>query len=241
MTKHPAPPTTERQILVDRIHDRIDALTQTSTTVEQQWRTVPPWVWLRCVAHVVEHASLLDQLANSFPEGSSAESSGGGAKSKPAANIAALSQLQTITTDARRWVEYAFGLTSSDVVTDLLELRSRAATIDHRDDLRELDRDVTRWWAHARVATTWDLPPMRPFVPCEECGLRGGIRVTVEPVAAICLECGAAWDRSTIGAFGEHVAMVLERSIEISSISDDAVETEDLSVPTVLQGLTYSA
>lgn len=257
MTKHPAPPTTTRQLIVDRIHDRIDALTQPSTTVESQWRTAPPWIWLRLCAHVVEHASLLEQLRVGVPA-STAGVSASAPGSKPPASITALSLLATITVEARRWVEYGFGLTTVDVHTDLLELRSRAATIDHHDDLDELDRCVTRWWAHARVATTWDTAPLRPHVPCpaEGCGHRGGLRVTQDPLAAVCLECDSAWDATTIDDLGAHVRMMLEvpDSIEDIDVEHDAsaavgtieaalteFETRLAVAPSVLQGTTYSA
>lgn len=257
MTKHPAPPTTARQILVGRIHDRIDELTQPSTTLETQWRTVPPWLWLRRMPHVVQHASLLDQLRVGVPS-STAGVSGSAPGSKPPASITALSELSSITTEARRWVEYGFGLSTVSVEVDLLTLRARAATIDHHDDLKELDHCVTRWWAHARVATTWDTPPLRPYVPCpaEGCGLRGGLRVTSDPLAAVCLECDSAWDATTIDQLGAHVRMMLEVPDPIEDIDpehdasatigtiESAVtdyETRLAVAPSILQGTTYSA
>lgn len=247
------PSRVAQQVLLARIHERVHDLLEPSTTRTEQWLLKPPWRMLRSYPHVVEHPSLIDQLRGCFPEGSSGESTGRPG-SRPPANITTLSELQTITVDARRWASYAFGVPAGGVVDDLRLLDQRAATLEDLDDLRELDRDVTRWWAHARVATTWDRPPVKPFVPCDQCGRRGGLRVTDEPLAAVCLECGAAWDSATIGSLGEHVRIMLDprplpavlpedfdAGVVPTPILADLDEVDAREIPSVLKGVTARA
>lgn len=78
-----------------------------------------------------------------------------------------------------------------------------------RTSLLDVDAAVTRWWAHARVVTTWETPPMRPYVPCPSCRVKGRLRVVDQPLAVICLECAGAWDGLTVDQLGEHMRLAL--------------------------------
>lgn len=238
MKHHTLEPMTGREIRVQRIRDRIHDLLTSSTTLHNQWLLRPPWLRLRSYPHVVEHPSLLDQLRSCAPASTAGAGSSGPA-SKPAANITALSELQTITAEARRWVQYGLGQQSDGVEADLRLLEQYAPTLEDRDDLADLDWHVTRWWSHARLTTTWDTAPLKVYVHCPDCGTRGGIQLRTDPTTAACFECGASWDSSTIGALGEHVRLMLDAEPVQVQGYDPVIAVRALpepEVPSVLRG-----
>ncbi|GAB6938348.1 hypothetical protein ACQP60_04250 [Isoptericola variabilis] len=93
---------------------------------------------------------------------------------------------------------------------DRLRQIARAAGLLPEDTLWNLDREVMRWWANARIATTWADPPLKPHVPCPECGAHGKVQVRLNPKAAVCIACGTAWDSLTINELGTHVQLLVE-------------------------------
>ena len=239
---HHRPPLGPHEVIVARVRDRIDALVKPTTTLHTQWLLRPPWLQLRPYPHVVEHPSLIDQL-RAGTSASTAGSSGGGPGSKPPANLTPLSELETIRTEATRWVVYAWRLETTGVVDALRVLAERASTIEHLDDLRDLDWHVTRWWAHARLVTTWESAPMKVYAHCDQCGTRGSLQVRCDPITAVCFACGSAWDSSTIGQLGEHVRIMLEHHDLLPPIEHDAVAAMKVfdtpPMPTVLHGTTF--
>jgi len=86
----------------------------------------------------------------------------------------------------------------------------RAAPTLPDETLWNLDRDVMRWWAAARVATTWDDPPRKLHVPCPECAAVGKILVRFYPTAAICTACSAVFDRLALDQLGEHLQLITD-------------------------------
>jgi hypothetical protein len=100
----------------------------------------------------------------------------------------------------------------SATTEDRLRQIGRAAGMLPEEALWNLDRDVQGWWSHARVATTWGQPPLRPHVPCSECGAMGKLRVQTNPTSAVCIECGAAWDALTIGELGTQVQLLADHA-----------------------------
>ena len=170
---------------------------------------------------VVEHPSLIDQLERAV-ESSSAGASSSGYESRPAANIEALDSLGIMEREAAIWVRVILGrpvgvlgeVPASADLRDLLGLLAQRAPTLEWERIRALDFDVLRWWARARVVTTWDVAPIKPHVPCMNCDRRGGIQVRVDPLSAICLHCGAAWDSSTIGILGNHIQLMMADPID---------------------------
>lgn len=207
--------------VVLRIRDRITDLIEPSTTQHTQW--LPDADGSRLVPRVktIHHASLIGQLSDCFPGGASG-TPGGVPSSRPAANLETISALGTITTEASRWVTYGLRCESSGVYADLDLLRDRASTIVERDDLADLDWHVRRWWGHARIITTWDQPPLKPHVPCDECGVVGSLRVQPDPTTAMCFECGSVWDEQTIGTLGNHVQIMLDPGDVVAAHVDGA-------------------
>src|SRR3546814_9920088 len=103
------------------------------------------------------------------------------------------------------WLRSGFRVqVSSDTATNLRAIAGRAQDLDP-DHLATLDGDVLRWWGQARVVTTWDSPPLKPHVPCMACDKRGGLRVRVDRMVAVCMDCGATWDATTIGILGSQI------------------------------------
>ena len=243
MSSRTQQPTRPDPVIVDRIRYRIAELLNPSTTVTDQWLLRPPWTRLRRYSHIAEHASLVDQLRDCAPV-STAGASGGGPSSKPAANLSPLDTLAMITTESARWVTYGLRSSSGSVVADLQLLSDRAPLLEDRDDLKDLDWHVTRWWSHARIITTWDTAPMKIYAPCDQCGTIGSLRIRLNPMSAVCFECGASWDQGTIGILGEHVRIMLDAPSALfadSSDDDPDVDPAAPDLPNVLHGTTYAA
>ncbi|UJP39340.1 DUF7341 domain-containing protein [Cellulomonas palmilytica] len=160
-------------------------------------------------SHVVEHPPLLEQLHDAIVGSTAGAASSSGPESRPTANLEALDAWTTIDQGMRFWVG---AITNRQPAADVehltVDLIRRLPTVD-RDDLRCIDHDVLRFWARARVVTTWDTAPLKPHVPCMNCDVRGKLQVRLEPLLAVCLGCGAAWDSTTIGVLGEHIRIML--------------------------------
>lgn len=196
-----------KEIICERIADRVNDLIAPSTTRETQWVMADDGSRLVPQVTTIEHPSLLDQLRDA-PSASTAGTSSSGYGSRPVANIEALSTLDLIMRHAAECVRDDLGHAPSTIVANLVRLVAEAHTLD-RDTLRALDDDVRSWWARARVTTTWDSAPLKPFVTCMTCNSRGDLRVRVDPLAAVCLACGSTWDSATIGILGQHIQIML--------------------------------
>lgn len=209
------------RLVVDRVVDRITELLEPSTTREHQWLPSDDGERLEPHAHVVEHPPLIVQLATA-DRGSTAGVSGGGFESRPVGNLEALSTLATIHREASIWVRAITRRPAPFELGRLLRLLVDRTPLLSRDQLHNLDHDVLRWWSRARVTTTWDTAPIKPFVQCSACERRGGLQVRPDPLTAVCLYCGEAWDASTIGALGNHVRLMLEPPIDQPSAAADS-------------------
>lgn len=227
------------KLLVERIQDRIGDLTEPSTIVVEQWvvdaaagRMVPR-------SRRVTFPGLVVQLERP-PVGSTEGQFSPGASSRPPGNLAGLSTLQTISSESRIWARRMLPMSKrpSSLMTRLERLAVAAGTLQ-LDQLRTLDEDVLRWWAAARITTTWADPPLRPHVPCMVCGHRGGLQVTLYPMAAICRECDSAWDASTIGILGSHIKLMTEAQPDVEAVCDGPILVEAIpaEVPGVLSGV----
>ncbi|MCR6706567.1 MAG: hypothetical protein NVV66_18390 [Cellulomonas sp.] len=159
--------------------------------------------------HVVEHAPLLVQLHEAIVGSTAGTASSNGPSSRPTANLEALDAWTAVDVGARFWVAAITNSPAAGDVEHLVrDLIERAPTLD-RVDARDVDQDVLRWWGRARIVTTWDTAPLKPHVPCMNCDVRGKLQVRIDPLVAVCLACGAAWDSSTIGVLGEHIRIWL--------------------------------
>ncbi len=195
------------QVIRERISDRIADLTEPMTTRETQWLLSADGVRLEPRPLVTEYPPLIEQLAQVIG-GSTAGTSSSGYDSQPPGSLDAVDCLRTIRRQSRWWVRRALQSEPGTLAQDLVTIGSRAHELD-AGDLGCLDRDVLRWWAQARIVTTWDTAPLKPNVPCMVCSKRGGLQVRLDPLAAVCRHCGSAWDSTTIGILGEHVRLAM--------------------------------
>jgi len=204
---YPDAPREHCQSVCDRIADRVADLTEPVTTRETQWVPVDGGARLEPKVTTTEHPPLIDQLRQVIG-GSTAGVSSSGPDSKPPGSLDAVDCLRTIRKQSRWWLGLLAASSTPDLGLDLVALASRAHVLAP-EDLRFLDQDVLRWWATARIVTTWDLAPIKTNVPCMVCSRRGGLQIRLDPLAAVCRHCGSAWDSTTIGILGEHVRLAM--------------------------------
>lgn len=221
-------------VVVDRVRRRIDDLRRPSRTTSTQWvkpdgvdHLVPRQV-------VVDHPPLLVQLAQSIA-GSTSGRGASGSKARPPGSLEGTDTLRTITHEARylagrilsQYAEQAVPGVRVSVrpqrLADALSVIHHYATEVDRESLLDIDAAVRRWWSHARVATTWETPPLRPWVPCPACRQRGGVRVIDQPLVMVCLDCGAAWD----GATAAELEAVYRLAFADASAEVDAMTLHD--------------
>jgi hypothetical protein len=236
MSKHRRVERTDRDVVCDRIVERVAALVDPWT--EQHAQHVPPamqtsaeretWEgpaddpWPGAVPRLVvrtttvEHPALLEQLL-APTTGSTAGISSSGPASRPPSSLEGLAAHEDIQHGTQTWARALFGqLVPSGPGARLRRLAEHAPLLPD-DRLRNLDADVTRWWVLARTVTTWADPPWKPHVPCSECGVLGKIQVRLYPTTAYCLECGTAWDSQSVGALGTHVQLVVEQAAAVAA------------------------
>lgn len=203
---------TSGQLICDRIADRIADLLEPSSTHDTAWVLADDGSRLVPQSRIVVHPALLVQLGVAVGGSTAGASSASGYESKPAANLEPLDCLEVMRRQSSAWVRIALRRRPVGLAKNIALLAQHAHELD-RDELRLLDVDVLRWWARARIVTTWDSAPMKPYVMCDECGQIGGIQVRLDPTTAVCLRCGAAWDSSTIGILGNHIQLMMSDPI----------------------------
>lgn len=201
------------QDIRDRVEDRLDELMNPHAVRTKQWVHQEGVEHLVPVETTVVMPSLLEQLGQTMP-GSTAGRGASSTKARPPASLEAADLLRTLTTEAKVMAAQMLALKLSAaipgvqmaahprrLVDALVVIRTYVPDLD-RDSVRFVDGTVRRWWAHARIVTTWDAPPLKPFVPCPDCAARGRLQVVQDPPAMVCLACGAAWDAATLDGLG---------------------------------------
>lgn len=162
--------------------------------------------------HVTDVPPLLHQLQFAVPAGAGEESSGGGYESRPAASIHSIDTLTHIDLEAARWVRELGEDDPTSTIACVRMLAGLAAGLERCKKpggrcctYHQLDRDVRRWWAQARIVTGWDSPAWKPDSTCPMCGERGSLRVKLVEQIGLCSECRETWDDSNIGLLAEHI------------------------------------
>lgn len=192
----------------DRVVDRLDELMEPRTIATRQWSHQPGVEHLVPIDVQVRMPGLLVQLAGRDPASTAGRSSNRPG-SRPPGSLAAADALRMIDREARPLAaELLTDLASSAIeglqvvvrprrLVDAMRVIRRYAPELKGARLHLVDGQVRRWWAHARIVTTWDEAPLRPFVPCPACGRVGDLQLVRDPLAMACLDCGAAWDASS--------------------------------------------
>lgn len=177
--------------LIKRIRHRLVELKDPNVTmVNQRLALDPTSPVLTDVPTYIHHPPLIEQLGSATARSTAGSGVPG---SRPVANLAALDCLALIREEAKAWVQFQFRVTPGQLQDDLVLIYDRAATLGE-EDLRQLDLEVRSWWTSARIATSWDSPPIRPHVPCPVCKMMDALRLLLDPVSVMCLECQMVWD-----------------------------------------------
>jgi hypothetical protein len=201
------------------IHDLVEELTRPHTHREKYAVRDRKGTWWN-KNHVTHVPSLVYQLQHATPTGSG-DNSRSGYQSRPAAWLEGVDTLARIDLEVARWIRE---LGEDDDTTDTGRLigqlhgllasaprcRRQAPRRDERGKVtcctaHSIEADVRRWWTQARIITGWDSSPWRPANTCPACGVRGKLRVRFSAEAALCVECRATWDHTTIGLLAEHI------------------------------------
>lgn len=199
----------------------------------------------------VVHPSLLEQLRQAI-SGAAGHPSGGSSSfaSRPPIRLEALDFVTRVEQESAAWVRHLRGDVRSTPEGNLWWLSGALPDLDD-DTLRELHHDVRAWQIGAAIASGWDAAPWRPHVPCINCNVMDSLRVRAEPsgggigysgwaVTAYCVDCGEAWDASTIGLLGLHIEAMMNApaaprlSVDVATVGD----RPPAEVPRVLAGLT---
>lgn len=201
------------QVIRDRVLDRLDELIEPKVIETKRWEHEAG------VDHLVPHSTrvamppLVEQLGTTMP-GSTAGSSSGTPDSRPPGSLEAADALRTMSREAKAmaahmlalWTERNIPGVQTQVrprrLVDALRIVRQFVPELDRDSLTFVDSTVRRWWVQARIATTWDAPPPRPYAPCPACGVRSKLRVVLDPPAMLCLACGESWEGTTISDLG---------------------------------------
>lgn len=158
--------------------------------------------------HVTSVPPLLHQLRYATPSGMGDERANLGYESRPALSLDALDTLARIEHQASTWFQQ-LAAPGMDEPHDLLRLLQKLAGLHagmtEIGARRDLERDVRRWWAQARVVTGWDSPAWRPDNTCPMCGEHGTLRVRLAEKVGLCVECRETWAEDTIGLLAEHI------------------------------------
>jgi len=157
--------------------------------------------WYR--RHHAQVPSLLNQLASPAAP-STGEGGAGDYASRPAAHLEALDTLAHIDLAAARWVRDLGEDDPANTAACVRKLHGLHASATEPAQAA-IERDVRRWWTQARIVTGWDSPAWRPDSTCYVCGHRGGLRIRLAAVAALCIECRAVWDETNIGILADHI------------------------------------
>lgn len=160
--------------------------------------------------HVTRAPALLVQLTYAPP--SMAAESHGGYASRPAASLEAVDTLVRIDLAAARWIRDLGEDDPLDTAACIRRLNGLVASLQPcrrpAPDCctrHEVERDVRRWWAWARIATGWDSPAWKPDNTCPLCGKRGTLRVKLADAIGWCVDCHETWDRASIGLLADHI------------------------------------
>lgn len=190
-----------RTALADAIADLVEPYTITETIPLRS--AVPDERAPQQVrVHRASFPSLWDQLMAAVePSGSVGVSRG--YESSPAASIEALDLGADIIGFTLAFLAAAGVKSRGDVAPNIRAFVS----INMSDHVRTmLTARVICWVTAARIITRWDRAAIRPRAACGACDVRGSLRVSVDPVSAVCVACGQTWnDASEVAILAEYI------------------------------------
>lgn len=167
--------------------------------------------------HYTRVPALLVQLEHAQPSGNGEDRGSNGYESRPAARVEAVDVLIGIEHQAQRWLKrtepnaYSYPTTTAGLVARVgshlphLTWCKRGKADGNCCERHELEHDIRRWWAQARIVAGWDSPAWKPDATCPACAARGSLRIRLSSKVGFCVECRETWDPDTVGLLGEHV------------------------------------
>lgn len=165
--------------------------------------------------HRTSSPALLEQLGSAIEP---LHSDGDGMRvfaSKTPARMDAIDALMRIEQQADQLlIELKLPRRDTDTLADIV----RRVGANTGEDLRSTARS---WWILAKTVTGWDAPSFRPHNTCPLCGVSGGLRVRIDALTAVCVECQEGWDESTIQLLGNHIRLENHEELE-GDTPDDA-------------------
>jgi hypothetical protein len=211
MTESPA-------TLADHVRALLDPVRHTETYV---LRSAIPGTGTPAIirTHRVILPALLVQLKLAVEPSTAAERGARGYASSPAARVDAVDCLAGIDHDARWWHYVLTGRRTWAHLPDVL--RRLVGLPAEQREARDLAKNADRWVTWAQTVTAWDEPPARPNIQCPECGWRGGIRLRVDPVTVVCVECRTTWR-------GDAEIAVLTKQLTWTRRQDDVAGTSTI-------------
>lgn len=197
---------------LERLTDAVDALTQPRTHREGLTPDMAPLnAETRQPIHgavITQVLSLLDQLELAVEPSGSVVAGHRIPASTPAARIDAINALLVIDTEASQFVTVHLDDDRTTLTGNLRALVGIATSLGAGEQ-HDLARAAVRWHTMAAIVTGWEVPPRSPHNTCPLCTVLGSLRVRVDPDkgsgTALCVECHATWDETTIGLLAEHM------------------------------------
>lgn len=166
-------------------------------------------------AWTVTLPSLLDQLASAVVPGEAytedEPSARGSFGSRPAARLDAVDRLLAIEAGAAMWVRDG-GMTLRDEPARNVRAMVGFAPILGSTFQARMLADLRAWRTWAATVTGWERPPDAPRAACLNCGKINTLRVRLDRETACCMDCGAWWDRTTIGILAAHITATADRT-----------------------------
>lgn len=109
----------------------------------------------------------------------------------------------------------------SMVEPDISKLADKVSGLSPAE-VDELGRDLERWRTWCRIIAGWEDAPLRPHVPCPNCGTvageRAGLRIRIEAAggtgglksdaamrAGVCLSCNRTWEAEHFGLLAAQI------------------------------------
>lgn len=159
-------------------------------------------------AYVTTQPGLLRALAEAIepatkPEG---DQRAAGYRSAPPLCLEAVSRLAVIHIAAVRWC-WSLKVELRDTTeSNIRGLVGAAGSLDD-DTAHSLLDELRQWRTWAAVMTGWQSPAYSPKVNCpvDGCGKPNTIRINLARKSALCVECHATWDESTIGILADYI------------------------------------
>lgn len=206
---------TDRAKLLADIADAADALTEPHQHAEPIYDYDAHRNRRMKRAYVTTQPGLLQALRDVIvPTATGGENEGrpAGFRSAPPLCLEAVSRLAVVEIAAVRWC-WSLKLELRDTTeSNIRALVGAAGNLDSDTQVSLLD-ELRQWRTWAAVMSGWQSPAYSPKVNCpvDGCGKPNTIRINLARKSALCVECHASWDESTIGILADYIRTTTDK------------------------------